>query len=178
MKRLKKILRILLRTTVVLVVVAFLGFWTIRYTVWQENIQTYYNEIELDDGPYVFWEDDATLRMLNIHNVSLEENPSGFLDILQAASSQELPAQYETTEFTIDLRDTTAALQEIESLGIAIDPYAMLEIPGAIFEAERVAAMGDGHLVFVGDVFDKGPGVTESLWLIYRLEQQARAAGR
>lgn len=34
-----------------------------------------------------------------------------------------------------------------------------------------------GQLVLVGDVFDRGPQVTESLWLLYQLEQQAKAAG-
>ena len=36
---------------------------------------------------------------------------------------------------------------------------------------------GDGHLIIVGDVFDRGDGVTECFWLIYRLEQEARKSG-
>lgn len=32
---------------------------------------------------------------------------------------------------------------------------------------------GDGHMVFIGDIFDRGEGVMEALWLIYKLEQQA-----
>lgn len=36
---------------------------------------------------------------------------------------------------------------------------------------------GKGHLVIDGDVFDRGDRVTETLWLIYRLEQEARAQG-
>lgn len=36
---------------------------------------------------------------------------------------------------------------------------------------------GRGHLVFCGDVFDRGSKVTECLWLIYKLEQQAYQAG-
>jgi hypothetical protein len=36
---------------------------------------------------------------------------------------------------------------------------------------------GDGHLVIVGDVFDRGDRVTECLWLIYRLEQEAPQHG-
>jgi hypothetical protein len=36
---------------------------------------------------------------------------------------------------------------------------------------------GDGHLVLTGDFFDRGDKVTEILWLIYRLEQQAEASG-
>jgi len=36
---------------------------------------------------------------------------------------------------------------------------------------------GKGHLVFVGDIFDRGNKVTETLWFIYRLEQEAEKAG-
>lgn len=33
---------------------------------------------------------------------------------------------------------------------------------------------GDGHLVLVGDFVDRGDNVTQVLWLIYKLEQQAK----
>lgn len=36
---------------------------------------------------------------------------------------------------------------------------------------------GKGHLIFVGDIFDRGNKVTETLWFIYRLEQEAKKAG-
>ena len=36
---------------------------------------------------------------------------------------------------------------------------------------------GDGELVLVGDFFDRGIEVTEVLWLIYSLEDKAKAAG-
>jgi hypothetical protein len=36
---------------------------------------------------------------------------------------------------------------------------------------------GDGHLVVLGDVFDRGDKVTECLWLIYRLEREAKLSG-
>ena len=36
---------------------------------------------------------------------------------------------------------------------------------------------GNGHLVLLGDYFDRGTNVTECLWLIYKLEVEARAAG-
>lgn len=36
---------------------------------------------------------------------------------------------------------------------------------------------GDGHLVIVGDCFDRGRPVMECLWLIYSLEDKARKAG-
>lgn len=36
---------------------------------------------------------------------------------------------------------------------------------------------GKGHLVLVGDFFDRGLNVTECFWLIYKLESEAAAAG-
>lgn len=36
---------------------------------------------------------------------------------------------------------------------------------------------GQGHLVIVGDVMDRGDTVMECLWLIYKLEKQAEEAG-
>ena len=36
---------------------------------------------------------------------------------------------------------------------------------------------GKGHLVIAGDVFDRGDRVTETLWLIYALEEKAQKAG-
>ena len=36
---------------------------------------------------------------------------------------------------------------------------------------------GDGHLVLTGDFVDRGEQQTEVLWLIYSLEEQAKAAG-
>jgi len=36
---------------------------------------------------------------------------------------------------------------------------------------------GDGRLVLVGDIFDRGEQVTECLWLLYRLQLEAALAG-
>lgn len=38
-------------------------------------------------------------------------------------------------------------------------------------------AFGRGHLVLVGDMLDRGASVTQVLWLIYKLELEAREAG-
>ncbi len=38
-------------------------------------------------------------------------------------------------------------------------------------------SFGKGHLVLLGDFFDRGVQVTECLWLIYKLEMEAKAAG-
>lgn len=46
-----------------------------------------------------------------------------------------------------------------------------------IMDDEGNWTWGNGHLVFMGDIFDRGSEVTEALWMIYRLEKQAGKSG-
>jgi hypothetical protein len=46
-----------------------------------------------------------------------------------------------------------------------------------LVDAEGRWSGGRSHVVFLGDVFDRGSEVTRTLWLMYRLEHEARAAG-
>jgi len=48
---------------------------------------------------------------------------------------------------------------------------------GGVIDDNFNWTFGDGHLVLVGDFFDRGNQVTEVLWLIYSLEEKAEAAG-
>lgn len=54
--------------------------------------------------------------------------------------------------------------------------YTLLKAGGVIDEQFNWT-FGDGHLVLVGDFVDRGEEQTEVLWLIYALEDKARAAG-
>jgi hypothetical protein len=57
--------------------------------------------------------------------------------------------------------------------------FTMLSLLQAngIVDAKVNWNFGDGHLVIVGDVFDRGDKVTDIFWLIYKLEKQAEKAG-
>ena len=46
-----------------------------------------------------------------------------------------------------------------------------------IIDNDENWAFGDSHFVITGDVTDRGPYVTEVLWFLFKLEQQAEAAG-
>ncbi len=46
-----------------------------------------------------------------------------------------------------------------------------------IIDKDGKWSWGKGHLVFLGDIFDRGSKVTEALWLIYSLEKQAEKSG-
>lgn len=57
------------------------------------------------------------------------------------------------------------------------DTLKQLLWKGGVMDNSFNWTFGKGHLVIVGDVFDRGDMVTESLWLIYALEEKARKAG-
>jgi Calcineurin-like phosphoesterase len=54
--------------------------------------------------------------------------------------------------------------------------YSLLVAQGVIDVAGNWI-YGDGHLLMLGDLVDRGPDVTPILWLLYKLEPEARNAG-
>ncbi|TFH39515.1 MAG: hypothetical protein E4G95_00955, partial [Bacteroidia bacterium] len=53
------------------------------------------------------------------------------------------------------------------------DRMVKMLVSAGVVDSELNWSWGDGHLVFNGDIFDRGTAVTEALWLIYKLEKQA-----
>jgi hypothetical protein len=66
---------------------------------------------------------------------------------------------------------------------VVADTHGEYEILAAMLAKHRVVdpalrwSFGAGHLVVLGDVFDRGTHQVEILWLLYELEEQARRAG-
>ena len=69
------------------------------------------------------------------------------------------------------------------SLFVVADTHGEYEILAQMLIAHRIVdralqwSFGNGRLVILGDVFDRGAHHTEILWLLYALEAQARKAG-
>jgi Calcineurin-like phosphoesterase len=55
--------------------------------------------------------------------------------------------------------------------------FRMLLQANGVIDEKFDWTFGDGHLVLTGDFFDRGDQQTEVLWLIYSLEEKAKAAG-
>ncbi len=75
---------------------------------------------------------------------------------------------------TYNLPKKLVALSDIEGKFEAF--ISLLKVSGVIDESLNWI-FGKGHLVLVGDFFDRGEMVTETLWLIYKLEQEAAEVG-
>ena len=55
--------------------------------------------------------------------------------------------------------------------------FAKLLIKGGVIDKYLKWVFEDGHLIILGDCFDRGESVVECLWLIYSLEEQAKKEG-
>ncbi len=57
------------------------------------------------------------------------------------------------------------------------EAFKMMLTSAGVIDQQFRWTFGEGHLVLLGDYFDRGLNVTECLWLAYKLESEALAAG-
>jgi len=129
-----------------------------------------------DDGPYVLWE-GTHAKVLRFHegkpretalaapyHLELEGLPPLRLDPAPRAAAQAQFPQARKLAAVSDVHGNFAGLVKL------------LAAQGVIGKDLRWT-FGQGRLMVVGDMFDRGAQVTEVLWLVRSLEDQARAAG-
>jgi len=134
---------------------------------------------DLHDGPHVFWLKDRAVAVSVVDSERVTQTFRG--------KEFTLPVRLNGIEKTLTLRRNPPKPERITFDGAAkicaiSDVHGefgkmvrLLQANGIIDETLRWT-WGDGHLVSVGDLFDRGVGVTESLWLLRSLEDEARAA--
>lgn len=72
---------------------------------------------------------------------------------------------------------------EPKKLFVMSDPHGNLDCVISLLRSNGVIGKkldwryGKNHLVVIGDVFDRGPDVTQIFWLLYKLEAEAAEAG-
>ena len=140
-------------------------------------------EPALYDGPYVFWSGQdlayvgsicGASAIFETHEPLADGNlefgdpcaPERIYQISAAAPGIE-PAEFDGGRRIFAVSDVEGNLDELLSL---------LQTAGVVDESGRWA-WGDGRLVFVGDMVDRGDQVTEELWYVHQLEPQALEAG-
>lgn len=70
--------------------------------------------------------------------------------------------------------DKILALSDIEG---EFDNFRKLLIAAHVMDSLYRWTFGNGHLVICGDLFDRGKDVMAELWLLYKLEEEAKAGG-
>jgi hypothetical protein len=130
----------------------------------------------LEDGPYVLW-NGPKAQVLRIHQGKLEQRELGPDQLLALDGLPPLrldPAGPEPEAAIQAAPERIAAVSDIH--GNYAGLTALLKVHG-VMTPDRRWSFGKGHLVVIGDTFDRGSGVAETFWLLRSLEAQALAAG-
>lgn len=134
---------------------------------------------DYNDGPYLQVKGDS-IQALWIENGDLNEStiplslPYHFKsEVLPSVTINDLTIQANPFERYTDVKKFIA-LSDIHG-----QHHIFIELlkKHQVIDSTEAWIYGDGHLVIVGDVMDRGPKVTESLWFLYKLEKEAAAAG-
>ncbi|MBC3910633.1 metallophosphoesterase [Undibacterium umbellatum] len=140
----------------------------------------------INDGPYAVYQSPAQADKSGL-DVSWICNDKLQKQSYASAASISLPApcgypqaltiRPAETAFPATIKfkaDKVAAISDIHG---QFDLMLKLLQGNGIINQDWQWTFGTGHLVIAGDVLDRGPKVTETLWLLYALEAQAKAAG-
>ena len=140
------------------------------------------------DGPYVLYKKDKLIiSYINdeqgtrtLQNEKLEAAQKSTA-VLQVATDE--PGKFFTVQLKKDLDNEKTEFPDANKLYIISDiegnfgAFRKLLQAGGVMDTSYNWTFGNGHLVLTGDFVDRGSQVNEVLWLIYSLEEKARAAG-
>ena len=139
-------------------------------------------EVPEHDGPYVYWHDSITASVFYFCQGKIHEREFGDVDTLRFHRF----CEEEAIEHTITAEPPAiepATYIDVPRIFVVSDIHGEYE---ALIDLLQAAGIVDdelrwnwenGHLVVDGDIFDRGDRATETLWLVYRLEQEAPMDG-
>jgi hypothetical protein len=139
------------------------------------------------DGPYLLRSASGGLEAWSVQDTP--DGPRQKIQAVAGGSTITIPAVAGVPAFDVKLRAPADIAAEVittranASIFVVADTHGEYEILVAMLRKHRIVdarlrwSFGRGHVVILGDVFDRGPNHTEILWLLYALEAQAKHAG-
>ncbi|WP_298541456.1 metallophosphoesterase [uncultured Aquimarina sp.] len=115
----------------------------------------------LNDGPYIFIEKDKLIK---------KEIVDGNLII----------KDLRLTSYDTIFRIEKSVYKKVKNIVVLSDIHGQYDLAVELLKNNKIIdknsnwKYNNGHLVIVGDIFDRGPKVNEMLWLVYKLEKQAK----
>ena len=139
-------------------------------------------EVPEHEGPYVYWHDSTTATVFYYCLGKIREQKYEDIDTLRFHRfCQEDPIKYTITAEPPTIEPSVYT--DVPRIFVVSDIHGEYEalidllLVTGIIDDELHWNWGDGHLVVNGDIFDRGDRVTETLWLVYRLEHEAPLDG-
>ncbi len=136
------------------------------------------------DGPHVLSMKDSVYKIIHFEPINSESSSPNILinyDTVRADQFFNDVLKIEVNQDKIDeIYSVFLDVDSVFSVGDIHGEYQSLLIllkNNDIITENGDWNFGKGHLVFCGDIFDRGEKVTETLWFVYKLEQQAKEQG-
>ncbi len=147
----------------------------------ERNLPAYF------DGPYVTYINKKKIKALYFKHDSLRHRTEAYSRNFKLKDIQNQLTGFESDTGTYQIKTKfekpATELTNIKKLLIIGDVHGQFDtlkiflINNKVIDKNLKWIFGDGTVVFIGDIFDRGEKVTEALWLIYRLEQEALKSG-
>ncbi|MFX1707211.1 metallophosphoesterase [Chitinophaga sp. CC14] len=134
----------------------------------------------LNDGPYLFYENGKPVVKAIIDNqITRLENPKevqvSFKD--HADWNFTVPIQSRLENEPADFKLNIEKLFILSDIEGEFETFRKILIANKVIDEKYNWTFGKGRLVIDGDLFDRGNNVPETLWLLYKLEQEAKKQG-
>lgn len=140
------------------------------------------------EGPHVFFENDSTLLVNYImgnkddgfylnqqkHSMGSTIQASCFFPLDSSSFEFSISAGFEIPATVYESDSPILAISDIEG---GYRTFRDFLIHNGVIDQELNWTFGNGHLVLLGDFVDRGWSVTQVLWFIYKLEQDAASQG-
>jgi hypothetical protein len=161
-------------------ILTWLGFMIYEFTESGENYIS-----ERIEGPYIFLQGQESKsytikydgRQMNTEEIAL----AGYSEKLKCYPNHSPgPFQFEIMkEHSVPSwrYEGGAPILAVSDLDGDFRGFVEVLLSNKVIDKSYHWTFGNGHLVVLGDLFDRGVAVTECLWLIYKLEQEATEFG-
>ncbi|WP_339982599.1 metallophosphoesterase [Pseudoalteromonas lipolytica] len=155
------------------------GFYANVFDASLTNVASLANNI---DGPYVFYRDEKVVVKALTGTEVLQQSYDSLEDAKVTVILPDNLGQFDVElqkDFTVEpyLYDKPEKFFVTSDIEGNVQALVYMLIQAGVMDEQFNWTYGDGHLYNLGDLFDRGPYVAESLWLFYHLEKQAKAAG-
>jgi hypothetical protein len=143
----------------------------------QNNYSIIYN-----DGPHIIDINDTIVKLIEIRQTSEKTSSPDINLYFKTVNKNDYLNSYLHNNYKPS-NLSVSKFFNVDSIFCVGDVHGNLEALTLLLQNNKIIddrlnwRFGKGHLVFCGDVFDRGDKVTECLWLIYKLEQQANKNG-
>lgn len=136
----------------------------------------------LSDGPHVFWTGEDSVRVETVERGRIVRQElvvphEVTIQVPEGALARPYAFHRRTFEPEASQYEGVSRILAVSDVHGHVDRLADLLKHHQVVDERLGWCWGDGHLVIVGDIMDRGPTVTEALWMVHRLEREAEACG-